>query len=118
MSLNILTINEVSAKIKRKNFVSTKNWLLSNNITIHKEGKQLFVFEIDVDTHIDKKKVLELRRQFPNTWQEIYRKIVNDDAVYEMVIHSIGDENIMLKPTTKIKPISATENELLKKYNA
>ena len=115
MSLNILTIQEVSTKIKRKDFDSTKKWLFNKNIKIHKDGKQLFVYEIDVDVEIDKIKVKELRVQFPTTWQELYKKIARDYSVYEMVIHSLGID-YMSQPSTKLKPINTTDKELYNKY--
>jgi hypothetical protein len=115
MSLNILTINEVSSKIKRKDFDSTKRWLINKNIKIHKDGKQLFVYEIDVDVEIDKIKVKELQVQFPNSWQEIYKKISQDYSVYEMVIHSLGLDYLS-QPSTKLRPINTTEKELYNKY--
>jgi hypothetical protein len=115
MSLNILTISEVASKIKLKDIETTKKWLRNKNITIHKDCKQLFVYEIDVDTEIDKIKVLDLQKKFPNSWQEIYRKITDDFSVYEMVIHSLGLD-VLSNPSTRLKPVNKKEHELYNKY--
>ncbi len=115
MNLNILTIQEVACKIKRRNFKATKKWLQSKNITIHRDSKQLFVYEIDVDTEIDKMKVIDLQKKFPSNWQDVYKKIAKEESVYEMVLHSLGGA-VFTRPTTKIKPINKTESDFLNKY--
>lgn len=115
MNLSILTIQEVGAKIKRKDFEATKKWLRNKNITIHKDGKQLFVYEIDVDTEIDKLKVIDLQKKYPDNWQEVYKKIAKEQSVYDMVLHSLGGV-VFTRPTTRVHPINKKESEFLNKY--
>lgn len=115
MCLPTLTIAEVGMEINLKDNEAIKKWLISNGISIHKRGKSLFVYEIDVHCRIDKVKVLELKKQYPNDWIELYKKISKDNAVYEMVVHSLGGK-IVAKPSTKVKPVSKSEKELYKKY--
>lgn len=115
MCLNTFTIAQVGKKIKLIDDNAIKKWLIANNISIHKRGRSSFVYEIDVDCAIDKIKVLELKKQYPNDWVELYKKISNDSAVCEMVVRSLQGE-IRAKPTTKVKPINKSENELYKKY--
>jgi len=116
-SLSLLTIPEVALKIKFKDFDATKKWLQQKNITILRDRKPYMVYEIDVDCEIDKGYVKDLRRKYPNDWEEIYKKIAKDDSVYEMVVLSLSGE-VRSKPMTKIRPSNVTEHALLKKYSA
>ena len=115
-SLTILTISEVGPKIKKKDTDAIKKWLETKNITIYKETKTHFVYEIDVDCEIDKVRVRDFRNKYPNNWKEIYKKIAKDDSVYEMVVLSLGSEFID-KPMTKIKTRNAEEEALYKRYS-
>ena len=115
-SLAILTISDVGPKIKKKDTEAIKKWLEKKNITIYKETKTHFVYEIDVDCEIDKIRVRDLRNKYPNNWKEIYKKITKDNSVYEMVVLSLGGEFID-KPMTKIKTRNAVEDALFKRYS-
>ena len=115
-SLAILTISDVGPKIKKKDTEAIKKWLEKKNITIYKETKTHFVYEIDVDCEIDKIRVRDLRNKYPNNWKEIYKKITKDNSVYEMVVLSLGGEFID-KPMTKIKTRNAEEEALYKRYS-
>ena len=115
-SLAILTISDVGPKIKKKDTDAIKKWLEKKNITIYKETKTHFVYEIDVDCEIDKIRVRDLRNKYPNNWKEIYKKIAKDNSVYEMVVLSLGGEFID-KPMTKIKTRNAVEEALFKRYS-
>lgn len=113
--LPTLNFVQVGERINLKDYDAIKKWLISKDITIHKMGKP-YVYEIDVDCAIDKVKVMELKKQYPNDWIELYRKISKDESVCEMVIHSLSGEETS-KPTTKIKLSNNIENELYKKYS-
>ncbi|WP_162927257.1 hypothetical protein [Flavobacterium anhuiense] len=114
MCFPTLTIAEVGVKINLKDDDAIKKWLIANGITIQKSGKFRFVFEIDVDCVIDKMKVLELKRQYPNDWIDLYKTICKDNAVYEMVVRELGGKTIR-KPATKLN-LSKSENQLYSKY--
>lgn len=113
--LPTLNFAQVGEKINLKDYEAIKKWLISKGISIHKIGKFPFVYEIDVDCAIDTIKVLELKKQYPGDWLELYKRISVDDAVYELVIHNLKGI-ISSKPATKVKPNNKTENELYKKY--
>ncbi|OXA71098.1 hypothetical protein B0A67_12550 [Flavobacterium aquidurense] len=115
MCLPTLTIAEVGKKINLKDDDAIRKWLISKGVTIHKTGKFRFVFEVDVDCEIDKMRVLELKKQYPNDWVELYKSICKDNAVCEMVVRDLGGK-IISKPTTKVKLNNKSENELYKKY--
>jgi hypothetical protein len=116
-SLTILTIQEVSLKIKKKDLDATRKWLEKREIPIYKDNKPHYVYEVDVDCEIDKTRVRTLRNKYPNNWEEIYRKIARDNSVYEMVVLSLGGE-VCSKPTSKIKLQNDNERELYKRYSA
>ena len=116
-SLTRLTILEVATKIKLIDFEAAKKWLDKKKITIYKETKFCFVYEIDVDVAMDKPRIIDLRNQFPNNWKEIYQKMAKDNSVYEMVVLSLDGE---LRPNlfTKINPKDADEQALINRYSA
>lgn len=115
-SLSTLTLAEVGVKIKIKDVEAIKRWLKNNNITIHKFSKTNYVYQIDVDCVIDKVRARELMKQYPNNWQAVYRKIVKNNDVYEMVVLSLTGV-LSIKPTTRIKPVNKSETELYKRYS-
>lgn len=116
-SLGILTILEVGQKIKLSDFDAIKKWLVKKGITIYKETKVHFVYEIDVDVEIDKIRVKDLKAKNPNNWQELYKMIAKDNAVYEMVVYSLVGDSIA-RPTTKLKLTTDADKELFKKLIA
>jgi hypothetical protein len=116
-SLIILTLQEVAPKIKKNDIDAIRKWLSDRNITIYKDSRPHYVYEIDVDCEIDKPRVRTLRNKFPDDWENFYRKIAKDDAVCEMVILSLGGE-VRAKPLAKIKPTNKKEEDLIKRYSA
>lgn len=114
-SLSILNLAQVGEKINLKDNDAIKKWLISKDISIHKIGKIPFVYEIDVDCEIDMIKVVELKKRYPDEWIELYRRISVDSSVYELVVHNLKSGEL-IKPTSRVKPINKSENELYKKY--
>lgn len=108
---------EVGQKIKLSDFDAIKRWLVKKGITIYKETKVNFVYEIDVDVEIDKIKVRDLKGKYPNNWQELYKKIAKDEAVYEMVVYSLTGDSLT-RPTTKLKLTTQADKELFNKLIA
>lgn len=115
-SLTILTLQEVAPKIKKNDIDAVRKWLSNRKITIYKDSRPHYVYEIDVDCEIDKPRVRDLRNKFPDKWEEMYRKMTKDDAVYELVVFSLGGE-LSLKPKTKIKPRNKEEKDFIKIYS-
>lgn len=116
-SLGILTILEVGQKIKLSDFDAIKRWLDKKDITIYKETKVHFVYEIDVDVEIDKIRVRDLKAKNPNNWQELYKMIAKDNAVYEMVVYSLTGDSVV-RPATRLKLTTDADKELFKKLIA
>ena len=116
-SLGLLTILEVGKKIKLSDFDAIKRWLDKKGITIYKETKVHFVYEIDVDVEIDKIRVKDLKAKNPNNWQELYKMIAKNNAVYDMVVFILNGETVS-RPTTKLKMTSEADKDLYKKLIA
>lgn len=112
-SLTVLTIQEVAQKIKKKDIDATRKWLDERNITIYKDSKPHYVYEIDIDCEMDKPYVRNLRNKHPNNWEEIYKKVAKDNSVYELVVLSLSGE-ISTRPTTKLKITRSDDVKLYK----
>lgn len=113
-SLATLSLNEVGIIIQMKDIEGVKRWLNSNNIKVYKRSKFNYVYKIDVEIEIDKIRVRDLRKSFPNEWEMRYRIIAKDDAVYKMVVLSLGGELNYLA-TSKVKRKSVGDEQLYKK---
>lgn len=116
-NLRILTITEVAERIKAKDSIATKKWLERRGIKIYTDTKTHYVYEIDVAVEIDKPWVINLINKYPENWKEVYRKVVKDNVVYEMVLLSLG-EDLSYLPTTKIKSLNDNDKKLFKKLTA
>lgn len=116
-SLNILSLIEVAEIIKTKDNTATRKWLEKKGIKIYKDTKAHYVYEIDVAVEIDKPWVVNLINKYPEKWKDIYKKTVKDNAVYEMVLLSLG-EDLSHLPTTKIKSLNGNDKKLFEKLTA
>jgi deoxyribodipyrimidine photolyase len=114
MSLDTLTIEQVAEKIKVKNTATAKKWLNSNGIKIHKLSNSSVVYQVEVDSHLDKPFVQNLRNKYPNKWKERYREVVKDISVYNLTITLLEDE-IPYIPTVKPSKINKKDEEKYKK---
>jgi hypothetical protein len=101
-NLSILTIPEVAIKLKLINSEAAKKWIEKRGIRIHKFSKQNLVYEIEVICEIDKPFVKSLKMKYPLVWKNIYRRLVKDYAVYELLMFQLEGEFDFV-PTTKIK---------------
>jgi hypothetical protein len=113
-SLNIMTLKDVGNKLLLINIESIKRWLRNNNVPIHKISKNNIVYQIDVECAIDSIKVKQIRAEYPDDWEERYRIIVKDHAVYQMVIMTLKNDVISRKPTTKVAMKNDEDLKLLK----
>jgi deoxyribodipyrimidine photolyase len=113
-SLDTLTIEQVAEKINVKNIDSAKKWLNEKGIKIHKFLKSSFVYQIEVDSQIDKPFVQLLRSKHPEKWKERYRDVVKDLSVYNLTLTLLEDE-ISYTPTVKVSNINKKDEERYKK---
>jgi hypothetical protein len=91
-SLDTLTIPQVAEKINVKDIETAKKWLVEQGIKIHKFTKTPFVYQIEVDSQIDKPFVQQLRNKYPDKWKDRYRDVVKDLSVYNLTITLLEDD--------------------------
>ncbi len=113
-SLDTITLPQVAEKINVKDIESAKKWLNDRRIHIHKFPKAQYVYEIEVDSQIDKPFVQLLRNKYPDKWKEHYRAVVKDLAVYNLTITLLEDE-ISPIPTVRARKIDKKDEERYKR---
>ena len=111
--LDTLTIPEVAEKINAKDNETAKKWLINNGIKIHKFTKNAFVYQVEVASEIDKPFVLHLRSEHPEKWKELYRDVVKDLAVYNLLISKL-EENPSPKPTVRARRVHKKDEKRYK----
>jgi hypothetical protein len=109
----LLTIGEVGDLLMINSTQSVKNWLRSKNISINKFSKANYVYEVEVVCEIQKQLAINLRRNYPSKWKEMYKLIAPNESIYELVLIQIGEE-IVYKPINKVKTRGAKDEKLLK----
>ena len=108
-SLDTLTLAQVAEKIYVKNIETAKKWLMEKGIKIHRFLNNSFVYQIEVDSHIDIPYVQQLKNKYPDKWKERYRDVVKDLPVYYLTITSIEDD---VSYTPIVKPASINKKDL------
>ena len=98
--LDTLTLAQVAERINVKNIETAKKWLMINGIKIHRFINSLFVYQIEVDSQIDKPYVQQLRNKYPDKWKDRYKDVVKDLSVYNLTITLLEDE---ISPIPRIK---------------
>jgi hypothetical protein len=113
-SLDTLTLPQVAEKINVKDIETAKKWLVEQGIKIHKFTKTAFVYQIEVDSQIDKPFVQQLRNKYPDKWKERYRDVVKDLSVYNLTITLLEDD-ISPIPRVKSSRVNKKDEERYKK---
>ena len=108
-SLDTLTLAQVAEKIYVKNIETAKKWLMEKGIKIHRFLNSSFVYQVEVDSHIDIPYVQQLRNKYPDKWKERYRDVVKDLPVYHLTITLLEDE---VSYTPMIKPSRINKKDL------
>ena len=108
-SLDTLTLAQVAEKIYVKNIETAKKWLMEKGIKIHRFLNSSFVYQVEVDSHIDIPFVQQLRNKYPDKWKERYRDVVKDLPVYHLTITLLEDE---VSYTPMIKPSRINKKDL------
>jgi hypothetical protein len=99
-SLDTLTLAQVAEKINVKDIESARKWLKEKGIKLHRFLNSTFVYQIEVDSEIDKPFVQELRNKYPDKWKDRYRDVVKDLSVYHLTITLLEDE---ISPIPRVK---------------
>ena len=113
-SLDTITLPQVAEKINAKDVITAKRWLKDMGIKIHRFTKTPFVYQIEVDSCIDKPYVQNLRNRYPDKWKDRYREVVKDMAVYNLTITLLEDE-ISPIPRVRAKNINKKDEERYKR---
>ena len=113
-SLDTLTLAQVAEKIYVKNIETAKKWLMEKGIKIHRFLNNSFVYQIEVDSHIDIPFVQQLRNKYPDKWKERYRDVAKDLPVYNFTITLLEDE-VSYTPLVKASKINNKDLERYKK---
>ena len=99
-SLDTLTLAQVAEKINVKNIETAKKWLKEKGIKVHRFLTSSFVYQIEVDSQIDKPFAQQLRNKYPDKWKDRYRDVVKDLSVYHLTITLLEDE---ISPIPRVK---------------
>jgi hypothetical protein len=113
-SLDTMTLAQVAEKINVKDIESAKKWLQEKNIKIHRFLNNSFVYQIEVDSEIDKPFVQQLRNKYPDKWKDRYRDVVKDLSVYNLTVTLLEDE-ISPIPRVKFSKIDKKDQERYKR---
>ena len=108
-SLDTLTLAQVAERIYVKNIETAKKWLVEKGIKIHRFLNSSFVYQVEVDSHIDIQYVQQLRNKYPDKWKERYRDVVKDLPVYHLTITLLEDE---VSYTPMVKPSRINKKDL------
>jgi hypothetical protein len=109
----ILTLGEVSKILMMDSIPAVKKWLTSKNIFMSKISKSYYVYEVEIFSELEKEYALNLRRNYPTQWKEMYKCVAKNSAIYELVLMQIGEE-IVHKPLYKVKTRGLKDEKLLK----
>ena len=111
----MLTVHEVSAILGVKDVETAMRWLKVKGITIYHELKTKKVFAFDVAVVFDLALAKDLKRKYPTNWKQIYHLIATDDAVRELVMIELCQDEVIKFPSSKLSPRNDAEEELIKK---
>ena len=107
-SLDTLTLEQVSERIHSTNERTTRRWLEECGIKVYRFARRSFVYQVEVESEIDKPFVLHLRNHHPDKWKERYRDVVKDLAVYNLLVSKIEDTPT---PTTTVRARSINKKD-------
>lgn len=109
----ILTLGEVSKILMMDSIPPVKKWLKSKNIFMSKISKSYYVYEVEFFSELEKEYALNLRRNYPTQWKEMYKCVSRCESIYNLVLIQIGEENVH-KPIYKVRTRGSKDEKLLK----
>lgn len=109
----ILTLGEVSKILMMDSIPAVKKWLKSKNIFMSKISKSYYVYEVEIFSELEKEYALNLRRNYPTQWKEMYKCVSRCESIYNLVLIQIGEENVH-KPIYKVRTRGSKDEKLLK----
>ncbi len=115
--LDVVTMAEVSERIKLTDSEATKKWCVNNDVTVHKVSNKDYVYRIDLEYTIGKPFVSDLQKKHPQNWKYLLKDILGNDALYNFFLANLG-ESRNDEAFTIVKPTNDKEKELFKKLIA
>lgn len=112
VEVKFLTLKQIGDEINLRNQKAIRKWLIDRGITIHKLSSKTYVYKIDFDLHSDKPLVMNLRRNNPRNWKEMYRVIANNDTLYNLMMLEMELETVDT-PTTMVSTKTKNDEKLL-----
>lgn len=112
VEVKFLTLKQIGDEINLRNQKAIRKWLIDRGITIHKLSSKTYVYKIDFDLHCDKPLVMNLRRNNPRNWKEMYRVIANNDILYNLMMLEMEQETVA-SPTTMVSTKTKNDEKLL-----
>ena len=113
-SLDTLTLEQVSERIHSTNERTTRRWLEECGIKVYRFARRSFVYQVEVESEIDKPFVLHLRNHHPDKWKDRYRDVVKDLAVYNLLVSKIEDTPTPT-PTVRARSVNKKDEDWYKK---
>ena len=111
-SNNLISLGDVSNLLMMNSIPAVKKWLKSKNITMNKISKSYYVFEVEITCELERQLALNLRRNYPGQWKEMYKCVASSESIYNLVLIQIGEE-VVHKPIYKVKTRGAKDEKLL-----
>ncbi len=108
-----MSLTEVSDMLKMNSIPAVKKWLRTNKICLNKISKSYYVYEVELKSELEKPLALNLRRNYPDQWKEMYKSVASSDSIYNLVVRQIGEE-VFHKPIHKVKTKGFKDEKLLK----
>jgi hypothetical protein len=112
VEVKFLTLKQIGDEINLRNQKAIRKWLIDRGITIHKLSSKTYVYKIDFDLHSDKPLVINLRRNNPRNWKEMYRVIANNDILYNLMMLEMEQETVA-SPSTMVSTKTKNDEKLL-----
>ena len=113
-SLDTLTLEQVSERIHSTNERTTRRWLEACGVKVYRFARKSFVYQVEVESEIDKPFVINLRNNHPEKWKERYRDVVKDLAVYNLLVSKIEDTPTPT-PTVRARRVNKKDEERYKR---
>ena len=113
-SLDTLTLEQVSERIHSTNEKTTRRWLEACGVKVYRFARKSFVYQVEVESEVDKPFVISLRNKFPDKWKERYRDVVKDLAVYNLLVSKIEDTPTPT-PTVRARSVNKKDEDRYKR---
>ncbi|MBN8838447.1 MAG: hypothetical protein J0I09_14385 [Sphingobacteriia bacterium] len=106
-----LSISDVGKRINKIGRSAIEEWLMRNNITIHKDTRK-YVFAIDVETQLLLPLASNYKRKYTKDWKLRVQTVCgNNQQLYEMLMIELTNETT--PPSTRVIPKTEFQKRLL-----